>query len=72
MPQASDEDRKKYTDRFPDIGCKHAIHELEKCGYKLSRQWEWTVPEGHTPTDEELFWIGFLIDEWDFGGISHG
>lgn len=69
MPQAADEDRDKYRARFGDIGCEHAIAELKQRGYVLTPQWEWKLPNPeHEPTDDELFWIGFLVDEWDFGG----
>jgi hypothetical protein len=68
MPQASDEDRERYRRRFGDIGCEHAVAELERRGYVLTRGWDWIAP--HRPTEEELFWIGFLIHEWDFGGLQ--
>ncbi len=67
MPQASDEYRERYRARFGDIGCEHAIEELKSRGYKLTKGWEWIVPR--EPTDEELFWIDFLVLEWDFGGV---
>jgi hypothetical protein len=68
MPQASDEDREKYSKRFGDIDCNHAVAELRRLGYTQTPQWEWIAPKDHKPTDEELFWIEFLVDEWDFGG----
>ncbi len=70
MPQASDRDRIRYKTYFPDIGCEHAMQVLEERGFKLTKQWNWIQPKGHEPTEDELFWIGFLIDEWDFGGLE--
>jgi hypothetical protein len=69
LPQASDEDRERYCQTFPDIGCEHAQAELERRGYQLTRGYDWRPPEGHEPTEDELFWIGFLVDEWDYGWI---
>ena len=71
MPQASDEDRERYKLTFPDIGCEHAIAELERRGYTLTRDHAWELPKGQDfASDEELFWIGFLVDEWDFGWLA--
>lgn len=67
MPQASDADRARYVERFGDIGCEHAVAELERRGYVLTKGWEWIAT--HQPTDEELFWLGFLVSEWDFGWL---
>ena len=69
MPQASDESRAAYKARFGDIGCEHAITELERRGYHLDSAWNWEPPQDHEPTEEERFWIEFLMDEWDFGGL---
>jgi len=70
MPQATEEDRAKYSERFGDIDCNHACAELKRRGYILSRDFRWHAPKGHTPTEDEAFWIGFLVDEWDFGGLN--
>jgi hypothetical protein len=43
---------------------------LEKRGYVLDRQWVWTAPADHAPAEEELDWITFLVQEWDFGGLE--
>lgn len=72
MPQASDKDRERYLRSFPDIGCEHAILELKRRGYEGTVDWEWIAPADHAPTEEELFWIGFLIREWDFGELVEG
>lgn len=71
MPQASDQDRARYMARFGDIGCEHAVKALTARGWRLKRDWTWVKPKHRKrkPTEEELFWIGFLISEWDFGGI---
>lgn len=69
MPQASDEDRERYRRQFGDILCQHGIKRLEEKGYTLTEDWLWIPPVNHEPTEYELFIIGFLIDEWDFGGI---
>lgn len=69
MPQASETDRERYRAQFGDLGCEHAQRELESRGYVLTDCWEWRLPNPeHEPTDEELFWLGFLVDEWDYGG----
>lgn len=70
MPQASSIDRRRYESRFGDIGPEHAIAELERRGYTLLSTFCWEPPAGHDPTKEERFWIGFLVDEWDFGGLA--
>lgn len=70
MPQASDADRARYTKLFPDIGAEHAINELERRGYFLTGDWRWVPPSDHKPTSEEQFMIGFLVREWDFGGLA--
>lgn len=67
MPQASDADRKRYLASFPDIDCSHAVETLKGRGYVLTPDWCWIAPR--EPLEQELFWIGFLIDEWDFGGL---
>lgn len=65
MPQASDELRKKWNG--PDDTT--AIKYLESRGYKLTRGWDWELPEGQNkPTDEELSAIEFMFQEWDYGG----
>lgn len=66
MPQATDEDRERYKRAFPDIGCEHAVAELRKRGFELTEDYDWIAPR--RPSEEETFWIGFLMDEWDFGG----
>ena len=69
MPQASDEERAAYRERFGDIGCEHAVAELERRGFKLYPTWDWSAPDGRGPTPEEWDWLDFLIKEWDFGGL---
>ena len=69
MPQASEKMRRRYKARFGDIGPEHAMNELERRKYKLTKEWEWIAPKRKLVTDEELFWIDFLIQEWDFGGL---
>jgi hypothetical protein len=41
---------------------------LESHGYKLLRNFEWLVPEGHQPTEDELSAIDYMAYEWDYGG----
>ena len=59
----------RYAKRFGSIDCGKAMAELERRGYTLTDKWEWIAPLAHVPTEEELFWIGFLVDDWDFGGL---
>jgi hypothetical protein len=65
MPQATDEQRA----RWPGWDAE-AIKFLEDAGYKLTRDWEWIKPVGHTPTERELDAIDYMCNEWDFGGIQ--
>lgn len=72
MPQASDEDRAYYKAHFgfPNIGCEHAIEFLKKRGFRLTEDWDWITP-GTGVTEDERFLIGFLVREWDFGGVRY-
>jgi hypothetical protein len=70
MPQATGEDREEYRKRFGDIGCEHAEAALKARGYTLTKDWEWLAPAGHIPTEGECFWMGFLVDEWDYGYLQ--
>lgn len=71
MPQASDEARNRYRRAFGDIGPEHAMAVLTDRGFVLDKkEWFWTAPSNHEPSEEELDWIDFLADEWDFGGLK--
>lgn len=70
MPQASDKDRERYIKQFGDIDSWYGIKYLQQRGWILTKDWHWKSPyQIFKPKEEELFIIGFLIDEWDFGGI---
>ena len=66
MPQATDENR--YLWNGP--GEETAMNYLYAVGWELTRDWYWKPPPRHKITDQELSAIGFLIDEWDFGGLA--
>lgn len=68
-PQATVANRARYCFTFGDIGAEHAVCELRRRGYTLTAGWDWIAPADRAPSEEELFWIAFLIDEWDFGGL---
>ena len=66
MPQASDELRAEFG-----IDDGPVIRFLEAAGYTQTRDWEWEMPAGpYVPTDKESRAIRFLIDEWDWGGLT--
>lgn len=54
-------------EKWKDDG--NACEYLEQRGYKLTTDYRWRVPEGHTPTDEEAEAVTYLILEWDYGGV---
>ena len=74
MPQASDELRAKMKAYFHDgIDTAGPIKFLTNAGYELTNDFCWQpTPEkcktGATVMEIEC--INFLIDEWDFGGIT--
>lgn len=66
MPQASNELRAEFG--ILDIP---VIRFLEAAGYTRTADWEWEMPEGpYIPTDKEMRAIRFLVDEWDWGGLT--
>jgi hypothetical protein len=68
MPQASEEQRKEWGGAL-GIGEDKAEEYLLSRGYKLTPGWLWILPTPeHKVTDEERGAIGFLVDEWDYGG----
>lgn len=68
MPQASAELSAKWD--HDGNGENRAQDFLIAAGYRLRRDWHWTMPDPlHVPTEEELSAITFMIQEWDFGGI---
>lgn len=70
MPQATDEQRRKWGG-YAGVGEDKAVDYLSERGYTLTEHWTWSKPSpDHIPSDEELEAIGFLIDEWDYGGIE--
>lgn len=40
---------------------------LKKAGYILTKRWSWLKQRQHSPTNDELLCIKYLIEEWDFG-----
>ncbi len=76
MPQASDELRRIIEGYFGDpIDDQGPTKFLKDCGHVLNRDWTWTLKMGETLESisiKEFHCISFLVDEWDFGGISGG
>lgn len=49
-----------------------AIRFLKERGWRLERDWCWTMPANdYQPSEDEFSAVDFLILEWDFGGIVH-
>jgi hypothetical protein len=74
MPQASDKDRRKAERLFGSIDSGDACAFLKRKGWRLETpRYEWRKPfAAYEVSDDEWFAIDFLIDEWDFGGVSYG
>lgn len=70
MPQASDELRAAWRHGEEGGGDDAAMKHLREAGYILSPSWEWEAPAGRVPTERDLSAIDYLIDEWDFGGLT--
>ena len=70
MPQASEELRAEWRHYEEGGGDQAAEAHLRAAGYVLTPSWEWEAPEGHTPTERDLSAIDYLIDEWDYGGLT--
>lgn len=60
-------DRQK---RWPGADSE-AIAYLESRGFKSTRQWTWIPPTpGHTLSERDEDAIVYLIEEWDWGGLT--
>lgn len=66
MPQ----DTQELFERWDGPEETKAIEHLEARGYVLTRDFRWVVPEGLSPSEDDLSAISFLIQEWDYGGIA--
>lgn len=72
MPQASNEDRALWGGAN-GVGEDKAIGYLQARGWALTPQWQWAPPTlGYVPDNNEVGAICFLIDEWDYGGVTRG
>lgn len=72
MPQSSPEMRllmyKWFGDEVDDTG---PMNFLVSRGYELTSRWLWKPPvPSHTVSAEEWKCMVFLIEEWDFGGLT--
>lgn len=64
MPSAPPELQAKWRDDAS------AIAHLKHAGFKLRRDWHWTLPyPDYLPTAEDNSALDYLFLEWDFGGI---
>lgn len=71
MPQADDQDREIAYQIFGDIDTAGPEKYLHDRGWTITKAWEWIKPTpDHVVTHDEAFCIGFLIDEWDYGGLA--
>lgn len=74
MPQSTDELRNKITDRFGGIDDGGPTEFLLRAGYELTKEWQWKPKAGvasyNNMTQEEYDCLRFLIEEWDYGGLT--
>ena len=75
MPQASDELREEMHRLFgTHVEETGPMNFLTEQGYVLTRTWRWKPPSHVKSYDDmsqdEWYCLKFLIDEWDFGGLS--
>lgn len=66
MPQTTPE----RAARWPG-GDSEAMDFLLAAGYKMTKQWAWLKPEGHKVTEKEEDALIYLIEEWDFAGLTN-
>lgn len=64
MPQARPELQAKFADD------SEALELLEGAGFVLLPDFNWRAPAGRKPCLEELDAIEYLIEEWDYGGVT--
>lgn len=64
-----DQHKQRARWREPDgsLGQERPVTFLKERGYILLSNLFWIIPDGHTPTEEELDAIDYLVYEWDFG-----
>lgn len=70
MPQASDDLRAEWRHGQEGGGEEAACAHLKAAGYILSDAWEWEAPAGRVPTERDLSAIDYMMDEWDYGGLT--
>lgn len=75
MPSASEDLRDKMLARFGDrIDEAGPIRFLKDAGYVLTKNWFWHPKPGvagyRDMTQPEFDCIMFLMNEWDFGGLT--
>lgn len=74
MPQADEELRTWARSKFGNIDNHGPEQLLKNAGYTLTAKWYWRLPEGkkyEDMTEDEKKAVVFLIDEWDFGGLTY-
>lgn len=65
MPRANEALRAEWP------GHSVAITFLQNGGYALRKDWTWAPPTPeYVPTEREVSAMRYLIDEWDFGGLT--
>lgn len=74
MPQASRELQDLMDERFGDpVDSSGPIKFLQERGYTLGHDWCWSKPgvtELEQMKQDEWEALLFLVQEWDFGGLS--
>lgn len=73
MPQASKDLRDLMRKRFGDTDLFGPAYFLEDAGYKITTGYLWEPKPGVKSygdmTQDELDWLDFLCEEWDYGGL---
>lgn len=75
MPSASDEDRSQAEKYFGNpISDEGPMAFLKEQGFTLGKDWVYRKPgvKWEDLSEKEKFSVGFLCDEWDFGGYEEG
>lgn len=58
----------------PGFSDSTAMGFLEERGFILTESWEWIAPDGktlETIDQDEWMHVLYLIQEWDFGGLTN-
>lgn len=71
MPQASEYLRERMRVRFGDLDVHGPQSFLLNQGWTITRAYNFVKPApDHRPEDLEWECVDFLIEEWDYGGVT--